>query len=906
MQLAMSPAPPQERHDGCLPRHHSAVHSDGLATSGVDATSATLSWTASTDNVAVAGYRLFQGGAQVGTRQPPASATPGLACGTTYTLGVVAFDAAGNVSGTATKSVATTACADTTPPSTPSGLVTSAVAATSATLSWTPATDNVGVTGYRLFQGGNQVGTSATTSFGYTGLTCATTYTLGVAAVDAAGNVSGTATKSLTTAACPDTTPPSTPAGLATSAIGQTSVALSWTVSTDDVAVTGYRAFRDGSQVGTPIAPTFSFTGLTCGTTYTLGVAAVDAAGNASGIATKSATTAACADTTPPATPTGLATSAVAATLATLSWTASTDNVGVTGYRLFQGGTQVGTSATTSFGYTGLTCATTYTLGVAAVDAAGNVSGTATKSLTTAACPDTTPPSTPAGLTVGSAGQTSLSLSWNASSDNLGVTGYRMFQNSSQVGTSISPGYIFGGLSCGTTYTLGVAAVDAAGNVSGTASVSTSTSACSGGGTTANVFVSPSGSDSTCARGDASKPCASLNAALGLAVAGDRVQLAGGTYGSAFGCNSANPRSGFRVSESFASAVTIAPAAGASVVIPCEVALAGDRVGFDATGGSVKIDGFRADGNFDFLTNTDVFCQDSAPYPVYTVTNIASSSPHNPAGGGHGFCSAPLRGSGNHFTMTGGSVGPTTADETVTGLDDSSIGYSGTPQYWTLNGVDFHDARWTNDCNGNGQPCHTENLYLTGVLDFTIENSHFEYCGNSACVFITKQSGQNSPDRINMYGNVFNHTSSPSMDYAADVSPSSTYTFAFNSVIDTSILASGGNVTMSSNIAYNNPCPGFSTTGSKSFDHNLWIYDTSTGGSADQCGSTDRTYNVGHNPDNDIWVNAANGDYHLKTGTNPAVDAGSTSYSTLASPDYFGKTRNCGSAPDVGAAERCP
>ena len=189
--------------------------------------------------------------------------------------------------------------------------------------------------------------------------------------------------------------------------------------------MTGYRAFRDGTQVGTPTATTFSFTGLTCGTTYTLGVAAVDAAGNVSGTATKSATTAACPDTTPPSTPTGLATSAVGATLATLSWTASTDNVGVTGYRLFQGGTQVGTSATTSFGYTGLTCATTYTLGVAAVDAAGNVSGTATKSLTTAACPDTTPPSTPAGLTVGSAGQTSLSLSWNASTDNVGVTGYR-------------------------------------------------------------------------------------------------------------------------------------------------------------------------------------------------------------------------------------------------------------------------------------------------------------------------------------------------------------------------------------------------------------------------------------------------------------------------------------------------
>ena len=64
-----------------------------------------------------------------------------------------------------------------------------------------------------------------------------------------------------------------------------------------------------------------------------------------------------------------------------LSWTASTDDVGVTGYRVFQDGSQVGTSATTSFSFTGLTCGTTYTLGVAAVDAAGNVSGTATKNV---------------------------------------------------------------------------------------------------------------------------------------------------------------------------------------------------------------------------------------------------------------------------------------------------------------------------------------------------------------------------------------------------------------------------------------------------------------------------------------------------------------------------------------------
>jgi chitodextrinase len=671
--------------------------------------------------------------------------------------------------------------------------------------------------------------------------------------------------------------------------------------------VTAYRVYQNGTLVGTSISTNYIFGGLTCGTSYVFGVAAVDAAGNISGMATSSVTTIACADTAAPSAPTGLSTSAVSQTQATLSWSASTDNVGVVGYRTFRGTTQAGTPTGTSYTFTGLTCGTTYTLGVAATDAAGNVSPTATKSLTTTACSDTVPPSVPTGLAAGSVGQASVGLSWTVSTDNVGVTGYRLFQNGSQVGTSISPTYIFGGLTCATAYTFGVAAVDGSGNFSSTASATVTTAACVvAASTTAQVFVSPSGSDTSCARGDSSRPCASLSAALNLARAGDRVELAAGTYGSGFGCNSANARNGFRVSQSFTSTVTIAPAAGAAVVIPCEVALAGDRTGFDATGASLKVAGFRADGNYNFLTNVDVFCEDAAPYPVYNVTNIASSSPHNPAGGGHGFCSAPLRGSGTHFSMKGGSVGPTTADETVVGLDDSSIGYSGLPQYWTLDGVNFHDARWTNDCNGGGQACHTENLYLTGVLDFTIKNSRFEYCGNSACVFITKQSGQSSPDRINLYGNVFNHTGSPSVDYAADISPSSTYTFAFNSVVDSSILASGGNVTMSNNIASNNPCPGFSTTGSKSFDHNLWIYDTSTGGSADQCGSTDRTYNVAHNPGNDIWVSAATGDYHLKSGTNPAIDIANPSGTSLVPADYYGQSRPCGSAPDVGVAERCP
>lgn len=79
-------------------------------------------------------------------------------------------------------------------------------------------------------------------------------------------------------------------------------------------------------------------------------------------------------DTTPPTTPTNLTATVVSSTRINLSWNASTDNVAVTGYRVFRGGMQIATTTTTSYANRGLDPNTTYTYTVAAYDAAGNVS----------------------------------------------------------------------------------------------------------------------------------------------------------------------------------------------------------------------------------------------------------------------------------------------------------------------------------------------------------------------------------------------------------------------------------------------------------------------------------------------------------------------------------------------------
>src|SRR3954464_3679618 len=77
-------------------------------------------------------------------------------------------------------------------------------------------------------------------------------------------------------------------------------------------------------------------------------------------------------DIATPSVPTGLTASAVSSTQINLTWSASTDNFAVTGYKVFRGGVQIATSNTTSYSNVGLSPSTTYTYTVAAYDAAGN------------------------------------------------------------------------------------------------------------------------------------------------------------------------------------------------------------------------------------------------------------------------------------------------------------------------------------------------------------------------------------------------------------------------------------------------------------------------------------------------------------------------------------------------------
>jgi endonuclease I/chitodextrinase len=168
---------------------------------------------------------------------------------------------------------------DTSPPSAPFNLVALNTTETTVNLSWSASTDDTEVTSYDIYNGVNLIGSATNTNFTVTGLEVVTSYNFTVFAKDEAGNlseVSNTASISTVDLTAPDAV------NLLVSNITQTSLDLSWSSSTDNVAVSGYDVFNGSSFIATVSENSFTMVGLTENTAYNLSIAAKDAAGNTS------------------------------------------------------------------------------------------------------------------------------------------------------------------------------------------------------------------------------------------------------------------------------------------------------------------------------------------------------------------------------------------------------------------------------------------------------------------------------------------------------------------------------------------------------------------------------------------------------------------------------------------------
>ncbi len=291
---------------------------------------------------------------------------------------------------------------DTVAPSVPTNLVASAVSTSQINLSWSDSTDNVGVVGYKVYRGGTQIATAvalatSTTvvlaSYSDTGLQASTTYTYAVAAYDAAGNTSAqSASASATTnpppppvSTIPDAPTISSITPHAPIALNQfliSSITLQWNAVTNPTFyLTFYRVYRKfggGEWLLVGDTQQTSFFDLNIGRgTYSYHVNACDSYGCSpdSNIVTATLTGGGGSDTTPPSTPTNLKAWPDPYNRNFMSWTVSTDNVGVAGYNIYRNGTYLKsvccTPAEDGFLFSS---STTYSYAVAAYDAAGNES----------------------------------------------------------------------------------------------------------------------------------------------------------------------------------------------------------------------------------------------------------------------------------------------------------------------------------------------------------------------------------------------------------------------------------------------------------------------------------------------------------------------------------------------------
>jgi chitodextrinase len=360
---------------------------------------------------------------------------------------------------------------DVDPPTVPENLHIEDLTETSLVLKWEPSSDNYGIDKYIIYQNGVEISEVHYNKchFKIDHLAPATNYSYYIKARDASGIVSDNSNSlNIVTLGEIDEESPSVPLNLGTYNITQTHIYLSWDYSTDNVEVTEYDIYINGAKEITTTIPNCHLNNLIADTNYEFYVVAKDASGNISEASTSvNAKTPDYPDTENPNAPTNLASSDITESSMMLNWDIPFDNKGVVEYDLYENDIFLISTISNQFLRANLSPETLYTYYVIAKDAAGNKSDKSNViEVSTSGIEDTIAPTEPSNLQASNIAYSSLYLSWNESSDNIGTILYLVYINDELETTVTETEFSVINLIPGSNYSIYVLAKDAAGNIS--------------------------------------------------------------------------------------------------------------------------------------------------------------------------------------------------------------------------------------------------------------------------------------------------------------------------------------------------------------------------------------------------------------------------------------------------------
>ena len=282
------------------------------------------------------------------------------------------------------------------------------------------------------------------------------------------------------------------------------------------------------------------------------------------------------------------------------------------------------------------------------------------------------------------AATTSIAVSWSPASDNTAVAGYSLFVAGTSIGTTSQTSYTFSGLTCGTSYTVGVEAYDAAGNRSQRAALSTATAACNAAPAPSapaagGVYVATNGADANpCTQ---VLPCLTFERAYKAAQGGGTVEIAAGSY---------PPQTITEDPSKGTGRVTFRPAGGATVSV--------DQIDFGQEQFSLR--------GPDFVTIENL---------TVTYTRVWGTADGIVLRNLTGKTFDIFGGVGNR--VYGGSYGPCEAT-LFPSCTNRVIG-----QDTVIDGVSIHGV--TSSKPGPPEDLHTDGIFVRGCSNCTIRNSKF-------------------------------------------------------------------------------------------------------------------------------------------------------------------------------------